>query len=266
MVIIDMHRNRLHPMKRSSHFHHAAFTLVETIVGAAVAVIGIGAVGVLNTAHLRYVQSSRQSNAATLGLQERVEQMRLADWRKITDPIYLKDTLYATSTRSSGPLVRFTEEVQVEAYEPQIDAEHPAPQKLIVKRNADGTRTTLRSGSGLAVQRLAKVDLKIVWEGSDGRSRTRATTTLISNGGISRMNLPGFGGTTTGTGPTSTPPPATPPPATPVPSSTPAPGSTPPPAATPPPATPPPATPTPTPTPTASGNGRGNVGGKPGKK
>src|SRR5215210_7467365 len=100
-------------MKLSKRLHCAAFTLSETLVGASVAVIGMAAVGLLNSAHLRYVQSARQSNAATLALQERVEQMRLADWRKITDPVYLKDTLYATAPRSSEPLTRFTEEVQV---------------------------------------------------------------------------------------------------------------------------------------------------------
>ena len=245
-------------MKISSRSRNAGFTLAETMVGAAVAVIGMAAVAVLNQAHLRYVQSARQSNAATLALQERVEQMRLADWRKITDPAYLKDTLYATATKSSGPLSRFTEEVQVEAYEPVIDAEHPTPQKLIVQRQVNGSRVTLMSGANLATQRLAKVDLKINWIGSDGRSRVRATTTLISNGGISRMNLPGFGGTTTGTG-TGTPAPATPAPATPAPG-TPAPG-------TPAPATPAPATPAPaTPAPPGNGNGQGNVGGKSGKK
>ena len=263
-------------MKISSRSRNAGFTLAETMVGAAVAVVGMAAVAVLNQAHLRYVQSARQSNAATLALQERVEQMRLADWRKITDPTYLKDTLYATATKSSGPLSRFTEEVQVEAYEPVIDAAHPAPQKLVVQRRVNGSRVTMMSGSNLATQRLAKVDLKINWIGSDGRSRVRATTTLISNGGISRMNLPGFGGTTTGTGTPApaTPAPATPAPATPAPATpapgTPAPGTpapgTPAPA-TPAPATPAPATPAPTtPAPPGNGNGQGNVGGRSGKK
>ena len=265
-------------MRRSSHFHHAAFTLVETMVGAAVAVIGIGGVAVLNSAHLRYVQSARQSNAATLVLQERVESMRLTDWHHLTDALYLKDTLYATPAASAGPLGRFTEELRVTAYEPQIDSEHPAPSPLVVKRNANGTRVTMLSGSGLGTQRLAKVDLKVSWAGSDGRNRVRATTSLISNGGISKLNLPGFGGSTAGTfpstSPTSTPPPATPtpPPATPTPPpGTPPPGTPPPATPTPPPATPPPATPTPppaTPTPpgNGNGNGQGNVGGKPGKK
>ena len=63
--------------------HRAAFTLIEVLVAAGVAAVGFLAVILLNTANLRYVKSSRQSNAATLCLQERAEQLRLADWRRL---------------------------------------------------------------------------------------------------------------------------------------------------------------------------------------
>jgi len=219
--------------------HRAAFTLIEVLVAAGVAAVGFLAVILLNTANLRYVKSSRQSNAATLCLQERAEQLRLADWRKITSPSYLCDTLLATSAKSAAPLSEISEKVTVTAF-----PDETAAQKLVVQRNTNGTRVTLVSGDGLLTQRLAKVELQVNWTGSDGRSRTRATTTLMANGGISRMNLPAFGAAAGA--PDSSPPPAT----------TPAPTG---PTATPSP------TATPTPTPSAIKKGRGNVGGKSGK-
>jgi Tfp pilus assembly protein PilV len=216
-----------------------AFTLAEVLVGAGVAVIGMLAVTLLNGAQLRYVKSARQSNAATLCLLERAEQLRLADWRKITSASYIQDTLLATAPKSAEPLNSLAERVTVSAF-----PDGSVAQKLVVQRTSAGARTTLVSGDGLLVQQLAKVELQVQWLGADGRTRTRATTTLMANGGISRMNLPAFG--TSGDSPLSTP----------QPSATPAPGSTP--------------TPTPaaTPVPTngnGNGNGRGNVGGKPGK-
>jgi Tfp pilus assembly protein PilV len=220
----------------------AGFTLAETLVSTAVALIGLAAAVLLNTAHLRLVKSGRQSNAATLSLQERVEEMRLGDWRKITDPDYLANTLLAAPPRSAAPLDAISERVTITAY-----PDASAAQQLIVERETDGQRVTLLSGSGLESQRLAQVEFRVSWSGSDGRRRLRATTTMISNGGISRMNLPGFG--TAGGAPPS--------------SSTPAPSgsgsSTTSSTAT--------ATPTPTPIPaTNNGNGRGNVAGKSGKK
>jgi Tfp pilus assembly protein PilV len=219
----------------------AGFTLAETLVATAVALFGLAAAVLLNTAHLRLVKSGRQSNAATLCLQERVEQMRLGDWRKITDADYLSNTLLAASPRSAAPLDAISERVTITAY-----PDASAAQQLIVERETDGQRATLLSGNGLESQRLAQVEFRVSWSGSDGRRRQRATTTMISNGGISRMNLPGFG--TAGGAPAS--------------SST-APVSSGSGSATPSPTT----TPTPTPIPASSNrNGRGNVAGKSGKK
>ncbi len=164
------------------------FTLVEAMVALAIACVGMGSVMSLNSAQLRLSRSSRQSNAATLSLQEQVEKMRLADWRKMTNPEYVKANLLGVLPRSAAPLDKISATLTVSA--------HPDPdacQKMVIERLADGTRVTLASGNGLSLQRLARVEMAIHWKGSDGRPRTRSTTTIISNGGISRMNLPGFG-------------------------------------------------------------------------
>lgn len=229
---------------------HAGFTLAETIFTAAIALAGIGAALALNTAHLRLVKSSRDSNAATLSLQERVEQMRLANWRKMTDATYLQDVLLKTQPASAAPLEGVSERVTISAYPDPLVA-----QRLIVERDASGQRRTISAGSGLLGQRLAQVELRVVWNGNDGRQRVRATTTVISNGGISRMNLPGIG--TPGGAPSGEPTPIP----TPIPTPEPGGGTS----ATPTPAPTPTPTPTPAPTNNGNGNGRGNVGGKPGK-
>ena len=221
----------------------AGFTLSETILATGIAMLAMAAATALNSAHLRLVKSSRQSNAATLALQERVEQMRLANWRKITDADYLKDTLLASAPASAAPLNQTTEKITISAYPDPAVA-----QRLVVERRPNGERVTLVSGAGLTTQRLAQVEFQLGWIGADQRPRLRATTTMVSNGGISRMNLPGFG--PSGGAPTSSTS------ATPAPTATPAPSATPSPSAT----------PAPTPEPENNGNGRGNVGGKPGKK
>jgi hypothetical protein len=121
-------------------------------------------------------------------LQERVEQMRLADWRKITDEGYLQDHLLARVPNSGSPLGNVSERITVSAYpDPSVAS------RLIVQRRPDGGREVISNGAGLTSERLAQVEFQVRWTGSDGRQRMRATTTVISNGGISRMNLPGFG-------------------------------------------------------------------------
>ena len=152
----------------------AGFTIAEAIVSTAVVMIGMAAVMVLNSAHLRFVKSTRQSNAATLALQERVEQMRLGNWRNMTNATFLRDNVLTTAPKSAAPLDRFSEKITVTAY-----PDESAAQKLIVTRYADGTRSTLVSGAGLTTQRLAKIELEANWIGADGRLRTRAIDTEI---------------------------------------------------------------------------------------
>ena len=116
---------------------------------------------------------------------------------------------------------------------------------ILIEKTVKTDPVVLLSGANLSTQRLAKIDVRITWTGKAFRTRTRELTTMISNGGVSRMNHPAMG--TAGDTATSTPAP------TPNPTATPAP------------------TATPTPTPTnngngnGNGNGRGNVAGKPGK-
>ena len=236
------------------------FTIVETLITTVIAAAGIGAAMALNGAHLRLVHSSRASNAATLALQERVEQMRLGNWRKITNVDYLKDTILASAPKSAAPLDKPTEKIIISAY-----PDPAAANRLIVERNANGQRVTISAGEGLGSQRLAQVELSIAWMGEGGRTRMRSTTTVISNGGISRLNLPGMG--TVGGASTSDPEPAPTPAPTPTPAPDPGGNSTPTPTPTPAPTPTPTPAPTPTPTPAnnGNGNGRGNVGGKTGK-
>ena len=125
---------------------------------------------------------------------------------------------------------------------------------MLVSKTSGAAAVTTSAGTGLSDQHVAKVEFSVTWMDPGGRQRTRSSTSLISNSGISKPNL-----IASVSGANPVPPSATPPPATPG-------------AATPPPSTPlgpmpVPSTPVPA-TPTGSGNvnGKGNVGGNPGKK
>lgn len=223
------------------------------MAAAAVSLIGIGAVMTLNQNQFRILKSTQQVTSGTLCMQERVEAMRIATWRQLTDPSYLANTLLATAPKSASALGGVQEQITVSAYPNAALAT-----SVIVKKVIGQTATVVSAGSGLSSLRLARVDLQIQWTGSDAKLRTRETSLLISNGGISLVTLPGFGSAASGVSggaPTPTPAPI----ATPTPTGG---GTSPTPTPT------PVATPTPTPTPSGNGNGvgRGNVSNPSGKK
>jgi prepilin-type N-terminal cleavage/methylation domain-containing protein len=219
------------------------FTLIECMAALMVSVLGIGALMSLNSHNFRMLRSTRESSAATLILQERAEQMRIATWRQVTDANYIRTTFFANDPKSAAPLDRLIEQVSVSKYPPAS-----GESSLTVGKQAGQAAAVISTGPDFTSQQIARVDLQVQWTGRDSRVRTRQSSILVSNGGISRMNLPAFGATATGISapsPTPTPAPVT---GSPTPTPTPV------------------VSPTPTPTPSGTNNGRGNVGGRPGKK
>jgi hypothetical protein len=157
--------------------------------------LALGAVMQLNGQQFKMVKSARQSNAATLSLGERTEQLRIANWRQITDATYLRDTYFATQPRSMAPLDQTVEKITVSGY-PDPTVTTP----VVVQKTGTGAGQVISNDSLLSSERLARVDLSIAWVGTDGRNRLRESSTIITNGGISKLNIPGSD--TTGGAPT----------------------------------------------------------------
>lgn len=227
--------------------NRAGFSSAEAIVSLCIGAVAVAGGLTMNSTELKLVKATREAGSASGVLEERVEQLRTANWRQLTSAQYLAESYFAVLPKSAASLNQYTEQIKVYAW-----PDEAAATPIVLEKKPKSAVAVLQAGDELAEQRLAKVDVHITWLGKDRRVRTRELSTMISNGGISRMNLPALGTSGTGDAPSAETP--TP---TPDPTSTPTPEATP---------TPTPApTPTPTPSGNGNGNGRGNVGGKPGK-
>lgn len=233
----------------------AGYSLAESIVS-----LGIGAVAVaggfaISQHEMRIVKSVRESNAASHALEERIEQLRLVNWKQMTDGAYLTTYYFPAVSKSGTTLPGLKEKLTVSAF--------PDPRACIplsVERDELGTTRIVTSSPELANQRLAQVNARVSWVGKDGKERVRELASIISNAGINATSLPPMGtdagassssGTTTATTSETTETTTTPTTTAPTTTTT--------------------TTPTTTTTTTTSngngnGNGNGNAGGKSGKK
>ncbi len=178
-----------------------ATTLVECLATLAVFGIGIGSLMAFNTNQLRCVRSTHEVTAGSLSMQERVEQMRIANWRQLTDANYIRDTFFAARPGCADPISSLQEELSVTSY-PDATAVPP----LKVRRLANGQVEVVSHSDDLDLQRSAKAVLDISWTGQDGRNRKLQSVAVLSNGGINRLTLPAFGQAASGTvQPTATP-------------------------------------------------------------
>lgn len=158
----------------------AAFTLIETTLAIAILGLFITMLLVMNSNVLGLLRNSKDNVSASQALQERVEQMRIANWVQISDTDYLKDKLLATPTGSASSLPDATETITVSAY----PAKTGSPVRVTRAKNAtrvDSLNTTLQA------ERMVRVDVELTWEGfPQKRRRTRVATVIIAKGGITK--------------------------------------------------------------------------------
>ena len=170
----------------------AAFTLVETLIAVAIGTIALGGAMAINSQQLRLVKATREASAASHSLQERIEQVRTATWPQITDATYVSQTLFGSLPRSIAPLEDYRETITLKVW-PERPPSDPGP-VLSVAKTPKLPAQILSAGAGIADERLVKVDVQVRWGGRNGsRQHLRELSTILSNGGISRLNLPAMG-------------------------------------------------------------------------
>lgn len=156
------------------------------------------------------IKSQRESTAATMLLQERMEAFRGTAYSSIGDKDYVKNSILTFNpspspsptpmpppggvytTFSEGPLGSLQETVSVTGY--QLAAAPPyatpagTPYYNRWTRDTTGTNQpseTNHYDNNLATEYdLLKIDIAITWTSANGRSRTRSLSSIVGKGNI----------------------------------------------------------------------------------
>src|SRR3984893_17674978 len=92
--------------------NHAAFTFAELCVAIAVAVLFGLAVFGTNSRLLLALKTQKESTAATMVLQQRMESLRACSFSQSATKDYIKN-IFSTPTGSEGPLGSLNEQVAI---------------------------------------------------------------------------------------------------------------------------------------------------------
>ena len=166
--------------------------MVEASVAGAIIILFLTSLFALNSTVMHLLNAAAQTASASQELQQRVEQVRLANWNQITDPSWVQNSLLNAKTDASVNLPGMTETLTVTTYvSPSSSAATiaaAASGSFKVTRNATGAVTVSSSGSTVLVnQEMVQVDLTVSWPGwNRPLPRNRALTTLVSRWGISK--------------------------------------------------------------------------------
>jgi len=167
-----------------------AFTLAEVLVAIAVAVMfGIAAFAT-NERLLIALKSQKETTAASMMLQERMEKFRGFSYSNIADKNYVNTHIVQVKTTSEAALGNLSETITVSGYmntgggigNYPSDGTHAnewTRNSTYPNGNQVDTNTSLATDND-----LLKVDILLTWTSANGRTRTRDLASVFGKGNI----------------------------------------------------------------------------------
>ena len=164
-----------------------AFTFAEVCVALLLCAIFGAAAFAANERLLLSLKAQKETTAATMALQWRMEMFRAAGFANVASHDYVKNNILTvrTATASGGTVIdpfaalpSITEQFTIDTF--------PTASGNPISMSWDANHTTgqdLGSNTGtLSTSNLLKVDVIETWTSKDGRSRTRQLSTICGNG------------------------------------------------------------------------------------
>ena len=184
-VIMPGRRHRFARLPLDAAARRGGGALLETIIAMTIVAVFLSGLHLTNSQVMSQVRASLESVAALRDLSGRTEQVRSSTWSEITDPNYLRTTLFSTMPDSSAELGGLVENIDVIAHLAPPGTVDP----IVVTRSANGTASVVNAGgSAMGAQPSVRVDLTASWTGKGGRARTRQVSLIIAQGGLIGRN------------------------------------------------------------------------------
>jgi len=167
-------------MRRISEASERGVTILEAVIAGAIMAMFMGGLFQMSARNVQLLKSGKESFAATVVLEERMEQLRSGKWPEITSSAYLT-TILSTAPSSSAALPALAEQISISAYPPPAS---PTASNSTA-RNAAGAVAVLSSNPALASAELVRANFRATWSGTPGgRTRIREISTVIAKRGL----------------------------------------------------------------------------------
>jgi hypothetical protein len=192
----------MHGLYKNDDSGNGAFTLAEVLVAIGVATLFGLAAFATNERLLIALKAQKESTAAGMMLQERMESFRALAYSDASSsqpgsspcaspcasPVLTGANIVQTPTVSEaglGTVNNLTEKVTVSGYLLAPSGTASTHTNQWVRNSSNPTGNQLDTNTSLATNYdLIKVDISLNWTGTDGRSRTRDLSAVFGKGNI----------------------------------------------------------------------------------
>jgi Tfp pilus assembly protein PilV len=167
-------------MRLCSHSTRSGYTMIETIIAAAIAATFLSSLFTMNVATMDTIRCAKESIAASQILQQRMESMRIANWHEATDANWLHDNLLNTDALGSTPLRNLVETLILTPY-----GSLNAGNTQLTRSN--GTATIINQNTTLLEENAVKIIWTVSYTGApNSRAASHQIVAILAKGGVAK--------------------------------------------------------------------------------
>jgi hypothetical protein len=191
MYISHNSQGRVFSHKAMRTPNNGAFTLAEVLIAAAVAALFGLAAFATNERLLIALKSQKETTAASMFLQARMETFRSISYSNVCDPTYVSTNIVqvppaaANGVLVEAPLGSSTEQITVSGYLLASGGTSSTHTNQWQRNATYPTGNSIDTNGSLATNYdLVKVDILLTWTSAGGRSRSRDLSAIFGKGNL----------------------------------------------------------------------------------
>lgn len=154
-------------------------TIAEAVLATALLALSFAGLFSVSGQSLKLLRAGTIQSAATVCLEQRIEEIRTLTWDQIVDASYLRDNVLNAAPSAATPLPDPVEQIAVNSYP-------TATAPTVVVRPAAGGAVVQSLNSALSTAKMLRIDVQISWPDANGSTDARQITTVVTKGGIIR--------------------------------------------------------------------------------
>ncbi len=181
LIAVFTKRNRpFHAQAPARRWGTGGFTFSELCFTIVIAALFGAAAFATNSRLLYALRAQKESTAATMVMQQRMEALRACSFTQVATKDYIANNIFSSATGSEGPLGNLNEQVSVGVYGDTT----VAPIMLLRNSAHLSSPQVLSNNTGLTSYNLLQVDLVLQWRSENGRTRSRQLSAIFGKGNI----------------------------------------------------------------------------------
>jgi Tfp pilus assembly protein PilV len=167
-------------LKRRSKAASAGFTLLENVVACAIIAVGLAGTYLVNGQCMGVLRMAKDEAAGSQVLQQRVENLRIANWQRISSPTWIRDNILNAPADGASTLSNLTEKVSITPYKGTLTTTNTFTR-------TSGTAAAGPSNASLVTENAVQVTWNVSWTGvPKGKTHTRELVVVLGKGGIAK--------------------------------------------------------------------------------